>query len=253
MPAEAARRIIMTVTADSSAPYAPGSAVLGVVEKHREKCLPSVIDLDVLTRAGVSETLAPRTLQALKALDLITDDGKLTDTFEGLRLSSEADYQQRMGDWLRSAYADVLTYVDPETATEVQLHDAFRTYKPSGQRARMVSLFQGLFAAAGVAPERKRQAPKRASAVQTKPKAATMRAAIPAARNNPPPAGRQHQALPEGIPPALAGLIASLPADNRWTQGQRDKFMAAFPVMLDYAFEIMPEADLAPAKSDNGD
>jgi hypothetical protein len=245
----------MSVTAESPAPYAPASAVIGVVAKHREKGLPSVIDLDVLTRAGVSETLAPRTLQALKALDLITDDGKLTDTFEGLRLTSEADYQQRMGDWLRGAYADVLTYVDPETATEVQLHDAFRTYKPSGQRARMVSLFQGLFAAAGIAPERKRQAPKRApvgSGAARKP--AATRAAPPADKRNPPPPppppGRQEYALPEGVHPALAGLIASLPADRRWTQAQRDKFMAAFPVMLDYAFEIVPEAPMASANSE---
>lgn len=235
----------MPVTKDSAAPYAPGSAILGVVSRHRAKGLPSVIDLDVLTRAGVSETLAPRTLQALKSLDLIGDDGKLTETFEGLRLAPEAEYQQRMGDWLRSAYADVLTYVEPETATETDLRDAFRTYVPTGQQTRMISLFQALFAAAGLAPERQRVVAKRVASGNggVKPKPTVARAATnkPAAQHNPPPPARQHHAMPDGLPPALAGLLASLPADGCWTQAQRDKFMAAFPVMLDYAFEIVPE------------
>lgn len=247
----------MPVTKDSPAPYAPGSAILGVVGKHRAKGLPPVIDLDVLTRAGVSETLAPRTLQALKTLDLIGDDGRVTDTFEGLRLAPEAEYQQRMGEWLRSAYADVLTYIEPETATETDLRDAFRTYVPSGQRDRMISLFQALFAAAGLAPERQRLVLKRPSSSGDgqKPKVRAIRAAslegkVPPVRQA--PAIRQ-PALPEGFPPALAGLLASLPSDGRWTQAQRDKFMTAFPVMLDFAFEIVPEAALATADNENGD
>jgi hypothetical protein len=239
----------MPVSADSPAPYAPGSAILGVVSRHRTKGLPLVVDHDVLTRAGVSETLAPRTLQALKSLDLIGDDGKLTETFEGLRLAPESEYQQRMVDWLRSAYADVLTYVDPETATEVQLRDAFRTYIPTGQQTRMVSLFQALFAAAGIGAERQRQPVKRTPSGNgaTKPKPATARVARSRQplRSHLPPAGEQRHTLTNSLPPALAGLIASLPADGRWTQAQRDKFMTAFPVMLDYAFEIVPEADLA--------
>lgn len=151
----------MPVTADTPAPYAPASAILSVVERHRNKGLPGIVDIEVLTRAGVSETLAPRTMHALRALDLIGDDGKISEVFEGLRLAPEAEYQPRMADWLRGAYADVLTFVDPETATEEQLEDAFRTYKPIGQRSRMVSLFQGLFTAAGVSPERSRQAARR--------------------------------------------------------------------------------------------
>ena len=246
----------MPVTADSPAPYAPGSAVLGVLGRHRTKGLPPVVDLDVLTRAGVPETLAPRTLQAIKALDLIADDGMLTDTFEGLRLASESDYQQRMGGWLRSAYADVLTYVEPETATEVQLRDAFRTYKPTGQQTRMVSLFQALFAAAGLAPERQRQSPKRipSGGGSAKPKMAAARltpSRAHAAFDDSVPA-KQQSPTPQGLPPALTGLLASLPVDGHWTQAQRDKFMTAFPVMLDFAFEIVPEAVLASGNENGG-
>lgn len=239
----------MPVTADNPAPYAPGSAILGVLGRHRAKGLPSVVDLDVLTRAGVPETLAPRTLQALRALDLIAEDGRLTDTFEGLRLASEADYQMRMGEWLRSAYGDVLTYVEPETATEVQLRDAFRTYKPTGQQTRMVSLFQALFAAAGLAPERQRQTPKRnGSAPLPKPKGKLVTASL---AHHAPARAFANPAPRDGLPPALAGLLASLPPDGRWTKAQRDKFMAAFPVMLDYSFTIV-EALVAGGEHENG-
>jgi hypothetical protein len=54
------------------------------------------------------------------------------------------------------------------------------------------------------------------------------------------------------LPTALAGLLASLPSDGRWTQAQRDKFMTAFPVMLDFAFEIVPEANLASGETNTG-
>ena len=239
----------MPVTKDSAAPYAPGSAILGVVTRHRTKGLPPVVDLDVLTRAGVSETLAPRTLQALKALDLIGDDGKLTETFEGLRLAPEAEYQQRMGDWLRAAYADVLTYVEPETATETQLRDAFRTYVPTGQQTRMITLFQALFAAAGIAQERQRSAPKRSASGEgaAKPKAKPLTASLAPHT----PARAFANSTPQvGLPPALAGLLASLPSNGRWTKAQRDKFMTAFPVMLDFAFEIVEEGPETKTESD---
>jgi Family of unknown function (DUF5343) len=79
--------------------------------------------------------------------------------FEGLRLVPEAEYKARMGEWLTAAYADALKFVDPATATETQVRDAFRGYKPVGQQDRMVSLFLGLFEAAGIAPERKKKKP----------------------------------------------------------------------------------------------
>lgn len=250
-------RISMPVTSDNPAPYAPSSAILAVVDRHRNKGLPSVVDFEVLARAGVSETLVPRTLHALRTLDLIGEDGRLTDVIEGLRLAPESDYKERMTAWLRSAYADVLTYVDPETATEGQLRDAFRTYKPIGQQGRMVSLFQGLFGAAGAAPERQRLVLKRpAAAVGTRPK--TLLRRPPSDKAPTAPASRQASQIlqqsdqPAGLPPALAGLLASLPVSGQWTQAERDKFMTAFPVILDYSFEIVAEANLAVANENGG-
>lgn len=138
----------MPVTANAPAPYAPTTAIVGLIERHRQKGLPSPVNEDILGRAGISGSLISRTLQALATLDLIDEQGRPTPTMEGLRLTPEAEYKQRLEDWLRSAYADVLAFVDPATEEDVRIHDAFRSYKPAGQRARMVTLFMGLFAAA---------------------------------------------------------------------------------------------------------
>jgi hypothetical protein len=237
---------------DQPAPYAPASAILELIERHRNKGLPPVVDSDVLLRAGVSGSLVPRTLQSLKTLDLLTDDGRPSEVFERIRLAPTAEYQQRLAEWLNAAYADALAYIDPVTDDEVAIRDAFRKYVPTGQQGRMVTLFMGLFTAAGVMPPRQKASTSSGSAKIVK-RQASAKVLKPAAAN---PKSENRAAytpaLPQGIPPALAGLLASLPADGRWTQAQRDKFMTAFPVMLDFSFEIVSEADLADDK-ENGD
>jgi hypothetical protein len=149
----------MPVTDSTPGPYAPTTAILALIERYRQKGLPPPINEDILRRAGVSESLVSRTLQALITLDLIDEQGKPTTTLDGLQLAPEAEYKHRLEDWLRSAYADVLAFVDPAMEDDVRIHDAFRSYKPAGQRARMVTLFTGLFAAAGVRAEIRRAKP----------------------------------------------------------------------------------------------
>lgn len=242
----------MPVTIDQPAPYAPSSAILDLIERHRNKGLPSVVDADVLLRAGISDSLVPRTLQALKILDLLTDDGRPSQVFEGIRLAPTSEYQQRLTDWLKAAYADALSYVDPAIDDEVAIRDAFRKYIPTGQQSRMVSLFMGLFTAAGVMPPRQKASAGGGTAKAVK-RGAVVKVGKPVVYSS----SKQdwvpnHSNSPQGLPPALAGLIASLPANRRWTQAQRDKFMTAFPVMLDFSFEVVPDADLA-QHNENGD
>jgi hypothetical protein len=216
----------------------------------------------VLERAGISPSLIPRTLQALHILDLLTDNGAPSDVLEGLRLAPEAEYKKRMADWLAEAYHDALQFVDPMTATETDIRDAFRKYTPTGQQDRMVSLFMGLFTAAGVMPPRERAATPRAKAAN-----ATSRAARPA----PKPSGgvRIHHGVGRaaggggggqtpmpGLPPALAGLLQSLPANGQgWPQERRDAFVATFGSVLDFCFPIRedqpaPMADLTDEEQD---
>ena len=94
-------------------------------------------------------------------------------------------------------------------------------------------------------------APKRSASGSTGVKAkvvVTRQATGGSSGHTPPPSNAlrhsHHLQSPSGLPSALAGLLANLPADGRWTRAQRDKFMTAFPVMLDYAFEIVEEGDV---------
>src|SRR5215469_14326008 len=118
----------MPVTTSAQGPYAPASAIIGLIRRHLNRGLPSPVNADVLARAGISASLTPRTLQALQALDLVDENGAPSATLEGLRLAPEEEYKQRVADWLQAAYVDALQYVDPATATDSQIRDAFRNY-----------------------------------------------------------------------------------------------------------------------------
>jgi hypothetical protein len=145
----------MPVTSDKPAPYAPVSSIMDLIERYRSRGLPSPVTADVLLRAGISQSLVSRTLYALQILDLIDEQGAPTKTFEGIRLAPEAEYKQRLSEWLQAAYADVLKFVDPAVDDEIKVRDAFRSYQPVGQQSRMISLFLSLLAAAGMAAEKR--------------------------------------------------------------------------------------------------
>jgi len=226
----------MPVTRDRPGPYAPASAVLELVDRHRNKGLPAPVDAEVLGRAGISDSLIPRTLQALQTLDLIGEDGRPTPILEGLRLAPQADFKTKMEEWLRGAYGDALQYVDPATADEESIRDAFRSYNPIGQQGRMVSLFTGLFKAAGVGPETSNQVPRKAttsSPVNKFKKPNLVKRQPHKSENN----GSGGALVGGNLPPALAGLIASLPPQGQgWTKTQRDLFYQAFGSVLDMVY-----------------
>ena len=226
----------MPVTPDKPAPYAPASAILSLIERHRDKRLPSPIDADVLARSQVSESLVPRTLQALQTLDLIDEGGNPTPVFETLRLAPQAEFQQRLRDWLNAAYADALQFVDPTTADSTSIHDAFRGYNPAGQRDRMVTLFTSLFKAAGVGDQSAPASPRKmhgAAKVLVKGGKATVR---PQRKASPLPTPRPIPGSSE-LHPALVGILTSLPAPGTsWTKTQRDLFLKAFGSILDLAY-----------------
>jgi hypothetical protein len=235
----------MPVTAAKSAPYAPSSAIIDLIKRHRERCLPSPVNAEVLGRASIPDSLIPRTLQALQVLDLIDKDGTPTQAFEGLRLSPEAEFRDRMAAWVRAAYADVFTFVDPAAADATRVRDAFRSYQPAGQQERMVSLFMGLCAAAGLlgaksTPERAPRGPRPARAAPSftpQQRAAADRVVAKLLKK---PLRHSAATLPNPVtelPPAIAGLHASLPDEgNGWTQPKRDLFMTTFGSVLDFCF-----------------
>lgn len=235
----------MPVTAERPAPYAPTSAILDIVRRYRERGLQSPVTSEVLARAGVSESLIPRTLQALQTLDLLNADGTPTSVLEGLRLAPEAEFQRRLEDWLKASYADVFSFVDPTKDDATRIRDAFRSYQPVGQQERMVSLFQGLCSAAGlVSTEKTVQAARPVIKPRVLPNMTLRKAVTPKAQAHPPAINPAASSLPA----PLAGLLAGLPT-NGWTQAERDRFMSTFGAVLDFCF---PPGKVT-QKTENGD
>ena len=230
----------MAVTADKPAPYAPASAIKDVIDRYRNRGLTTPINAVVLGRAGISDSLIPRVLQALVTFDLIDESGMPTPILEGLRVAAEADFQPMLAQWLKATYADVFAFVDPTHDDETRVRDAFRNYQPIGQQSRMVTLFQGLCAAAGLMPE-KPSTPRQSSS--PRPRAAVVSARGSTSKNppkNPPPLNSG-----SNLPPALAGMMASLPAKNvGWTKEDRDKWVNAFQVVLDLDIPIFTDQQM---------
>ncbi len=232
----------MAVTADKPAPYAPASVILDIIDRYRNRGLPSPINGEILARAGVSESLIPRALQALQSLDLVGEEGQPTQHLEDLRLAAENEYKERFETWLRSAYADVMNFVDPSEDDETKVRDAFRSYKPVGQQGRMVTLFLGLCASAGLIPEKPTQ-PRRTST----PRASKPRS--PSSTKARPKAGSSH-----GVPEPIAAMLSQLPPEgDGWTKDRRDQFLQTFGSVLDFCIPMIEAAPISsPTVNDEG-
>jgi hypothetical protein len=141
----------MPLKTDGPAPYAPPATVLHVLQRYRDHGLLTPITLDVLQRIAIFTSLAPRTLQTLKLLDLLDEEGQPTEALVALKKApTEDDAKARFAESPRDTYAEVFNFVDPAKDTAEHVEGAFRAYVPEGQRGRMVTLFLGLCAHAGL-------------------------------------------------------------------------------------------------------
>jgi hypothetical protein len=228
----------MPVTSEKSAPYAPPSAIIDVVMRYRNRGLPTPVTTEVLSRIGITDSLVARTHQALQSVDLIDEDGTPTRFFEALRTAPEADFKAKSAEWLNNAYAEIVKIVDPANDDETRVRDAFRTFNPVGQQPRMVALFLQLYRWAGVRADR--AGAPRSERPNTKPKA---RSVVKSRMSSSSGAGSSDFSLAGQIPPALSGLIASLPpAGKSWSQSKRDAFLKSFAAVLDFVIPVdIPE------------
>lgn len=236
----------MALEANGPAPYTTAAAAIAAIDAYRDRGLGAPITSEVLTRAGVPETIARRTLSSLKLLDLIQGDGQPSSQFEDLRLAQgDEEFRTRLQAWLRAVYADVLQYADPATHSLQRVTEAFRSYEPAGQRKSMAALLVGLWKYAGlpVASEPTPQSPRPQRARQTTPPRRKL--------SNTTPKTTLAAATPGGLPPGLVGLLQQIPTDGRgWTKETRDTFLAAFTAVLDFTIPTVSAADLASVVGD---
>jgi hypothetical protein len=137
-------------TQDNFAPYAPTENVLRILNKARAGSLRGTIDVPYLTQLGIEQSMAPRSVRALRFLGFIQDDGNPTSLLEQYIRASDEDAHALLKGAIERSYAMILRAVDPSTDTRAKVFNAFRTMKPQGQWERMVTLFLGLCRAAGM-------------------------------------------------------------------------------------------------------
>lgn len=161
----------MPLQDSGSAPYAPTAAVTKALDAYRDGGV--AITATNLTKLGVTDSIAPRTIQTFKLLDLLDDAGNPTQALIDFKQASSETYKERLAESLRAAYAPVFAVIgpDPSLKTPDQITDAFRTYTPDSLRDRMVNLFLGLCEYVGIVDEAPARKPGPKSGRST-PKAA---------------------------------------------------------------------------------
>jgi hypothetical protein len=232
------------IQADGSAPYAPPKSLMDVIQRYRDKGLQTPFDLGVLGRAGISSGLAPRVLQALRLLDLTDPAGNPTTAFESLRRAPSDAFNETLAEVVRNAYGEVFNYVDPAEDSIEAISDAFRSYSPSGQRDRMVTLFMGLCREAGIVTGK--VAPR--SSKKSRPEGVLEsrgRHTSPNQTIRRPRSAGNDRSIGD-LPPQLTGLLRTLPdPEDGWSSERRDQFIAAFSAIIDYTYPVREQLPTA--------
>ena len=233
------------------APYAPLANVIGLIRRRRDKGLPEIVTSQELTRMGIPEGNVSRVLQALRFLSLLDEEGRQTDSFNRLARASTNEYPEVLGEIIRSAYHDVFVIIsDPETATDVEINDAFRYYQPQAQRNRMIILFRGLCQEAKIIKGGPPETRKRERVVTPK-KPLVASQTVPTRKAHPkseplqvpsitPPLGNEqtHSKAQYGL---LEGLLQQLPDERQWSQVRRERWLQAFIANVDLLIDVVDQ------------
>lgn len=255
----------MTIVREGQAPYTSTSAVMQVIDRFRHRNPATPVTVEVLEMLGIGGAIAPRTLQALKLLDLLDEDGQPTQALRGLREASPEELPTRLAEVVRAAYAEVFSYHDPVSDPPERLVEAFRRYNPASMRPRMVRLFYGLCHEAGIiaevpsignvpqgslaTPARQRNGDQQPTPKPAKP-AGTPKPPKPPEHNGEQDDGHRHGLRLDGqllahLHPALIGLLATVPpADEPWSSRERfETFKTAFEATLQISNPVPRERE----------
>ena len=231
----------MTTASSDFMPYAPTEPVLRVIRRLRDRGVPDPINRQALPSLGIAEGNADRVEKALSFLGLIDEEGHKTASFERLGKASTEEFPGVLAEVVRSAYAPILTIVNPGEDSDIAINDAFRPYSPAGQRPRMVALFLGLCREAGMVSGGPVQRQARAKQSATVARPGTKVRAEVQEPSGAPDRRSEHEDRSEAAGldlRLLSGLIQQLPKEARWNQARRDRWLQAITATVDLLIEI---------------
>lgn len=209
----------MALQEQGTAPYAPGEAVKKVLERYRAAGLPLPVTVDLLKRLDVGDSIAARTLQALKLLDFLDEAGQPTPSFVAFKQAPHDGYKRVLAEHLYQVYAPVFAVLgpNPDLKTGDEIESAFRLYTPDSLRDRMVTLFLSLCEYAEIVTERptRKPGPKTGTA---RPRSFVTRPGKPTPDSKPPALARQRGGGEQVVADFGDAGTATLTVDVRWLE-----------------------------------
>lgn len=206
------------------APYAPLGNVVAVLDRLRGGWKPETIDVNDVIASGVSGGNAPRTLAALEFLGLIEPGGRASPAARTLAEMPTDHYKGFLATLIKESYKEILGRIDPESASDLEIEDAFRLYSPATQKGRMATLFIGLCQLAGLRPGQPR--------LLTKPR----KRRAPQDEQLPPQ--KPYAAWVDEFEPLLKSLPEGGPGKASWSEEERARWTKAFLALLDIRIKL---------------
>jgi hypothetical protein len=164
-----------------------------------------------------------------------------------MHTSTDEEYAAILSGLVRQAYAEVFNVIDPAEDSQDRIVNVFRRYTPASQRDRMVIFFLGICREAGIrtlnVPRQRAMAGTRGAPI-SRP-AATV--AAPRVKEKPRPIDIS------GVPPALEGLVRSLPPQGTpLSAGRRQQWLKMAEATLAFVYPEEKEEEMV-VTEDEGD